>query len=278
MKPREPSRTALGAALHRAAHQLLDAPPLFADPLALRIVGPEAESELRAGAGRHAEASSAPLRALIAARSRFTEDGFAAARERGVHQYVVLGAGLDTFAYRQAPDRHLAVYEVDHPATQAWKREQLRSGAIEAGAHVRYAPVDFETETLADGLARAGFDAGQPAYFAWLGVVPYLTDTAVMATLRFVADLPRESTIVFDYAEPPDGNAGGISDLAQRVAALGEPFRSFYTPDALARELSRVGFSQVEDLDAAAINARYFRQRSDGLGVRGRAHLLRARV
>lgn len=283
MEDHRPSRTAQGAALHRAAHQLLDHPPVFADPLALKIIGPDAESELRAGTDPHTELPRSGLRAFIAARSRFSEDTLAEAIAEGVRQYVLLGAGLDTFAYRAAKTfPGLRVFEVDHPATQGWKRERLAEAGIAAPDVLTYAPVNFETETLSEGLTRAGFDMKAPAVFAWLGVVPYLTHDAIMTTLRFVASLPRGTRVVFDYAEPAsarDGASRAAHDaMAARVAASGEPFRSFFMADDLKRQVEALGFSRVDDFDAAALNPRYFADRGDKLRLRGAGHLMRARV
>jgi methyltransferase (TIGR00027 family) len=277
-----PSATAQGAAMHRAAHQLLDDPKIFTDPLALRIIGEDAERALRSGKAPHVHTRSAPMRAHIAVRSRFTEDCLAEAVARGVDQYVVLGAGLDTFAYRSALGK-LRVFEVDHPATQGWKRERLQALGIAVPEGLRYAPVDFERETLADGLARAGFDFAAPAFFAWLGVVPYLTRDAVMATLTFIAKkLKPESEIVFDYPATSRGMSWGERAaalmLAARVAAAGEPFRSFFVPEELCEALRAIGFSRVDDRDAEKLNALYFAGRSDGFRLRGRAHIMRARV
>ena len=280
MEAGQPSRTAQGAAVHRAAHQLLDPPLVFKDALALRIIGPEAEAGLRGAAAEHATVAARALRAFIAARSRFAEDSFTAARVRGVRQYVLLGAGLDTFAYR-ADGGGLTVFEVDHPATQAWKRERLAEVQIAVPSHVVFAPVNFETETVAEGLVRAGLDKAQPAFFAWLGVVPYLTAEAVYTTLSLiVATMPAGSEIVFDYTLPipQDGTKNGVSELAARVAAVGEPLRSFFEPATLAQKARSIGFSEVEDLDGAVLNARYFRGRADGLEVRGRAHVVKLRV
>jgi len=283
MDDNSPSRTAFGAAMHRAAHQLLDHPPVFTDPYALRIIGPEAEAELRRDGNRHAHLRSQGLRAFIAARSRFSEDMLAEAVAKGVPQYVLLGAGLDTFAYRAAqayPD--LAVFEVDHPATQGWKRERLSDAGIAIPASLTFAPVNFERETLADGLARAGFDNSKPTLFAWLGVVPYLTRDAITATLLFIAGLPKGSAVIFDYGEPPDSRDDvqrqAAVALMERVAAAGEPFRSYFMPDELVRDVSALGFARVEDFDAGKLNLRYFADRADDLKLRGSGHLLLARV
>jgi methyltransferase (TIGR00027 family) len=281
MELHQPSRTAQGAAMHRAAHQLVDTPPVFCDPLAVRIIGEEAAAELREGRDRRTMTESSGLRTFIAIRSRFAEDCLDEAITRGVRQYVLLGAGLDTFAYR-ASREGLCIFEVDHPATQAWKRQRLAECGIAIPASVIYTPVDFERETLHEGLARARFDLTAPGMFAWLGVTPYLTPEAVTNTLTFVATLPRGTEIVFDYAEPPENRDSEHSRLframAERVAASGEPFKCFFEPETLVRTMKALGFSHVEDMDRAALNARYFHGRVDGLQLRGRAHLMHARV
>jgi methyltransferase (TIGR00027 family) len=281
MQLNTPSRTAQGAAMHRAAHQLLDKPPVFADPLALEIIGKDAAAELRAGRDPRAMTQAEGLRLFIATRSRFTEDCLGEARARGVDQYVLLGAGLDTFAYRSAP-ANLRVFEVDHPATQGWKRARLEEVGVQARAAVSYAPVDFEHETLRDGLARGGFDFSRPAMFAWLGVTPYLTRDAVMSTLSFIASLAKASEVVFDYAEPTHNHdetqRARFEAMAARVAASGEPFKSFYEAEPLSRDLKALGFSLAEDWNTNTLNMRYFEGRADGLKLRGRAHLMRARV
>jgi methyltransferase (TIGR00027 family) len=279
MQPAGPSRTAFGAALLRAAHQLVDRPPVFADPLALKIVGRDAAAQLRESINDPAVAQSSPLRAFIAARSRFAEDSFAQSHAHGVTQYVLLGAGLDTFAYRHTHDG-VTVFEVDHPATQAWKRQQLGKTEIAIPSSVVFAPVDFERESLREGLGRTGFDFAKPAFFTWLGVTPYLSRDSIASTLSFAASLPKESEIVFEYVEPRNSHDAAqnqfMAELSSRVAAAGEPFKSFFTPEEMAALLH--GFSQIEDLDAAALNARYFAGRADGLGLRGRAHMVRAKV
>lgn len=275
MQAGRPSQTAFGAALHRAAHQLRTQPLVFDDPFALLIVGKDAEAALRQdGHSRHARLG---LQALIAARSRLAEDAMIEALGRGVRRYVVLGAGLDTFAYRaitRFPD--VTVYEVDHPATQAWKRQQVNDARLPAAPNLVYVPVDFEREALTDRLADVGFSFAQPAVFAWLGVVPYLTMPAIEAALSLIAAMPSATEVIFDYAEP--AKDGADSALAARVAQIGEPLHSFFTPQVLAQKLKDMGISHIEDWDAAALNARYFEGRKDGLRLSGRAHVMRARI
>ncbi len=276
-----PSATAQRVALRRAAHQLLDHPRVFDDPLALPVVGNEDAALLRADPASFETSRLSPyLRAFMAARSRFAEEELAAAVGDGTRQYVVLGAGLDTFAYRN-PYPALRVLEVDHPATQAWKRQRLAEAGIAVPASLTFAPVDFEAQTLADGLRAAGFDPGVRTFFSWLGVTPYLLPETVMGTLRFVAATAAGSAIVFDFGVSPsllDATARRVLDAAaRRVAAVGEPWQALFAPDRLVADLRAMGFRSVEDVDPTAINARYFAGRDDGLRVGTLAHLMRAR-
>jgi methyltransferase (TIGR00027 family) len=275
------SRTAQRVAIRRAAHQLLDQPKVLDDPLALRIIGAEAAEELRANPKEH-HAFARAFRAFMAARSRYAEDELARAVANGVRQYVVLGAGLDTFAYRN-PYPELRVFEVDHPATQAWKRGQLQAAGIEIPPSLTFVPIDFERQTLDDGLERAGFDGGAAAFFSWLGVTPYLTRDACVGTLSFVAQMPAGSGVVFDFAiDPALLNAGqreALDALSKRVAAAGEPFQLFFDPAKLQDELKGMGFHRTEFLQGKELNARYFKDRKDGLMVRGGlGHLMGAWV
>jgi methyltransferase (TIGR00027 family) len=187
MQAATPSRTALRVALRRAAHQLYDAPPLVLnDPIAVPILGTAYSEELRRTPTRPDRPFSVSLRAFLVARSRFAEDALARAVKQGATQYVLLGAGLDTFAHRN-PYPHLRVFEVDHPATQQWKRELLEAGSLPAPGNLTYVPVDFERDSLSQQLHSAGFDSKAPAFFAWLGVVPYLNLEAFRSTINFIA-------------------------------------------------------------------------------------------
>jgi methyltransferase (TIGR00027 family) len=284
MRETHPSRTAQRVALRRAAHQLLDDPLVFKDTLALSIVGAEAAAALRARISSENDRISRAMRAFMAVRSRYAEDQLAAAVSQGVRQYVVLGAGLDTFAYRNPYLlTGLRVFEVDHPATQAWKRELLAAAEIPIPAGMAFAPVNFERETLGDGLQYAGFLFNEASFFSWLGVTPYLTREAFEATLRLVVAMPGPSEIVFDYAVARSSlnfvERVALDALSRRVAAAGEPFQLFFAPRELVRELRRIGFGHVEDLGREEMNARYFAGRKDGLQItNGLAHLLHARV
>ncbi|MGA7524975.1 MAG: class I SAM-dependent methyltransferase [Acidobacteriaceae bacterium] len=269
------SGTAERVAMRRAAHQLWDEPVIFPDPLAWAILSGEARDRIRTGIEEENQNPWARgLRAFVAVRSRFAEEEIARAAAQGIRQAVVLGAGLDTFPYRN-PHAGLQVFEVDHPATQAWKRERLAEGGIAVPESVRFAPVDFESDTLAHGLAAAGFRKDEPAFFSWLGVVPYLTREAAYATLGFVSGRPQGSGVVFDYSIPRElmneREQMAFDRLAERVARAGEPFRLFLDPQQLAGDLRGMGFTAIEDLDGAAIRERWFGQPTQEQRLHGRA-------
>lgn len=258
------SRTALRVAIRRAAHQVVDRPLILDDPIAVRLLGPGFDRDMERAMHKVAR----DFRLFMAARSRYAEDRLAAAVAEGATQYVILGAGLDTFAYRN-PFGQLRVYEVDFPATQQWKREMLAEAAITIPANLTFVPLDFEHKTLAEGLGEAGFDSNKPAFFGWLGVVPYLTLEAFRATLATIGGLPAGTAVSFDYAFPPETlslKRRLVFDiLAKRVEAAGEPFQLFFAPDELERELRRAGFSRVEQTDTERMNELYFKDRADGL-------------
>lgn len=274
------SRTAERVAMRRAAHQLYDdAPLVFVDPMAMRVLSEDVRAELR---DREEVERTQPfargMRAFLCARSRFAEDALERAVVNGVRQYVVLGAGLDTFGARAALPEcsihpELRIFEVDHPATQAWKRACLEQNGIHVPDTVTFVPVDFEHEDLMTRLVASGFDAGAPAFCSWLGVVPYLTRDAAVGTLRALGSLPVGSGVAFDYAVARESltptQKAAFDWLAERVARAGEPFRLGFEPAELRQLLRECGFAHVEDLDGAAIAVRYFARRSDGLTVRG---------
>jgi methyltransferase (TIGR00027 family) len=272
----EPSRTALAAAFHRAAHQVLEQGRIFSDPLALRILGEDAQSIARQAKERP---SGRRMRLFIAVRTRFAEDALAAAFESGVRQVVVLGAGLDTYAYRHPFGERVRVFEVDHPATQAWKRQRLLDAAIPLPGSLTFVPVDFERETLAGRLAAAGFDRTQQTFFTWLGVVPYLKQEAVWSTLAFIAGLPNGAHVVFDYSDPPESlspeGRAIYERRAQRVARLGEAWITHFEPNQLHAKLTALGFGEIEDLGPTQIASRYFSGRASFLPDKG-GHVIRA--
>jgi methyltransferase (TIGR00027 family) len=276
MQPGQPSLTALGAAHLRAAHQVLDGASILADPLAARILGPDHETSVS-----HAEGhpSGPRLRWFIAARSRIAEDALTVAAERGARQLVVLGAGLDTLAYRTPLSGRLRIFEIDHPATQLWKRQLLAGAAIPLPNTLSFVPIDFERETLGNALAAAGFDPAQRTFVSWLGVVPYLTEQAIFSTLAFIAGLPGGADVVFDYVNPaasvaPAGRAAHQA-LAARVAARGETFRSYFDTGRLCAELSAIGFHHVDDVGPLQLATRFFPEPERSAPARG-GHVMHA--
>lgn len=258
------SKTALRVAIRRAAHQLIDLPPVHSDSVAVQLIGNDYPRDLERA--RHPVARD--FRAYLAARSRYAEDRLAEAVASGVRQYVLLGAGLDTFAYRN-PYPELRVFEVDFPATQAWKRALLKEKAIAEPKNLQFVPLDFERCTLADGLAAAGFNAAQPAFFGWLGVVPYLTRDAFRATLKTIANLPTGSGVTFDYVFSPEDLSPARQEifarLERRLIKAGEPMRLFFRVTELAEELRLAGFVCFDQADPERLNDLYFRERADGL-------------
>jgi len=276
----EPSRTARSTAMQRAAHQLLETPAIFDDPVALRIFGAQGVAWLGRNLDYYRTGGARAMRAFLVMRSRYAEDQLALAVARGVTQYVVLGAGLDTFAYRN-PHRRLQVFEVDHPSTQAWKRGRLKEQAIDIPRSVTYAPVDFETQTLADGLKAARFRADRPAFFSWLGVTAYLSKEAVAGTLRTIAGV-KGSQVVFDFAPPStaisEQERASRERLAAQVAKAGEPWINFYSPGPLAEELRASGYSAARALGSDEMNELYFRNRTDGFRLYGSGQIMTAQV
>jgi methyltransferase (TIGR00027 family) len=259
MQHGQASVTALGAAGHRAAHQVLEHGFVFADPLALRILGQDAEGAIALAKERPERRG---LRLFIAMRSRFAEDSAAHAIEKGARQILVLGAGLDTFAYRLERTQDMRVFELDHPATQAEKRRRLTEAQIAEPAHISYVAHDFEGGSMTATLRAGGLDPDRGAFVLWLGVTPYLTEAAVFATLGELASWPGGTEVVFDYANPPEAVDESTvrnlhREMAERVAASGEPFRCYLDSAALHGRARELGFTDIEDLDRAALVARY---------------------
>jgi methyltransferase (TIGR00027 family) len=275
MQEGRPSSTAFGVARRRAAHQILDHPPLVLDdPIAVRILGPQTAASITAEPEKHDNPFARAMRAFMVARSWYAEDHLRSAIVRGVTQYVVLGAGLDTFAYRNPYSQdQLRVFEVDHPTTQQWKRHLLTEAAITIPTALTYVPLDFERQTLTAGLAQTAFDFHQPTFFSWLGVTPYLTPEAFRATIRAIAAMPHGSGVTFEYLLSRsflnEGERMAFDFLAARVKAAGEPFQLFFSPEEMQEELRSRGFRDMEELASKDLNARYFHGRSDGLQLQG---------
>ncbi|MBV0887051.1 class I SAM-dependent methyltransferase [Komagataeibacter oboediens] len=264
-----PSITAWRVARHRARHQLLEKGAVFADPLAVLISdGDSAQPGMEEDAPGEKN-----FRLFMAIRSRIAEDRLAAAVRRGVPQAVVLGAGLDTLGLRSPHGKDgLTVFEVDRPAMQDWKRGHIARLGIAAPDTLTFVAADFERDDLVDCLVHAGFDPDRPAFFSWLGVVPYLGRDSIEKTLRFVATIP-DAEIVFDYGEPVENYAGDrrklMEERAHFVSSVGEPWLSRFTPADMHDILRKAGFNHVTDYDRAGISA-YFgwpvRQPMSGAG------------
>lgn len=263
-----PENTAARVALWRALHVELDPPPhVFEDVVGLRLLAPDRDWRKRPDMGPFTK----PFRASILARARFVEDEVEAAAARGVSQYVVLGAGLDTFAQRRSElASRMAVFEVDQPVPQAWKAQRLEELGFGVPPYLHLVPVDFERGD--DWMARlesSGFSRDRPAVVASTGVSMYLSQSAIEATLRAAASIAPGSTFVMSFMLPielaePEFRSG-IEAAARGARANGTPFISFFTPQemlALARE---AGFPTAEHVSAAALASRYFAHRTDGL-------------
>ncbi|MFX0578173.1 class I SAM-dependent methyltransferase [Nocardia nepalensis] len=257
-----PSRTALVTAYARAYHQIADRPQIFTDPVAARLLGVTAEELTELGRPTTdplgLAVSDRARRLFFAARARFAEDAVAAAITAGARQVVILGAGLDTFAYRNSR-ADLRVFEVDHPATQAWKHERLAVAGIHRPETLTFVPVDFETQTLAAELESSGFKRTEPAVFVWLGVVFYLTPNAAHATLEYIAGQAQPVEVVFDYLQPANSDEDRAHQQARadRLAGVGEPVFSYFTPDDIAAQLRTLGFTGLEDHSAPDLIAGY---------------------
>jgi methyltransferase (TIGR00027 family) len=260
MKPNEPSRTALMIARQRAAHQVLDHGSILYDPFAMKILR-EQEKDVLQFANQHPLASIGRL--VTTARSRIAEDALSRAVERGVRQIVILGAGLDTFALRNPHSaQQIRIYEVDHAATQAWKRQRLGEAQIALPPWLILVPVDFERDDLGEKLVAAGFEQNLPAFFTWLGVVPYLTEDAIGRTLNYMSSI-QNSEVVFDYTEPPEAFSEEMRETVtkrtEQLEKIGERWASRFEPAGIAAILRSHGFSAIEDISFQEIASRFGR-------------------
>jgi len=282
MSERNASRTAFGTLMVRAVHQLLDAQPLILDdPVSLKLLGDEAVLKIQNTADHHRSPEAQALRAHVVLRSRFAEDCLQNAVARGITQYVILGAGFDTFAFRQ-PDwaRRLKIFEVDHPASQRRKIAMLDASGLPAPANLTFAGIDFEKESLRDGLVRCGVSQGEPTFFSWLGVTMYLKEKATDAVLDTMTKFPAPSEIVFTFTQPPetlDSREGQFhTSLSEIVSGAGEPFVSFYTPARIEEKLLGAGFKTIAFLTNEEASERYFSNRPRDLFIPRRSAIVRA--
>jgi methyltransferase (TIGR00027 family) len=295
--------TALGTSLMRAVHARLDRPALIDDDWGDRLVTDAERKTLReAGMGALPPAARAQLVALdspdevmaslvrahpsygmVVLRTRYAEDALADAVARGIRQYVIVGAGMDSFALRRpAFARDVTVFEVDHPASQALKIERLAERGLQPAAGVHYVAADLSTEGLDSALGRCPFEPAKAAFFSWLGVTAYLTREANLTTLRAIASCGApDSELVFSYIDQGDFDAPGADErrLARdAVAAVGEPWVSGFSPSQLEEDLRSAGLTLVEDLGREELQERYCEGREDGLSASAADHVARARV
>ncbi len=283
------SKTALVVAFIRAQHHLHDEPKLLDDPYAHRLLTAAemaafAEMFVRDGLelgiapGDPVTVLARALREIsaaanVVARARYTEDRLSLAVERGVAQYVLVGAGLDTFAFRRSDLRdRVEVFELDHPRSQAVKRERLAAAGLADPPNLHFGTVDFERESIDAALGRLPFRPERPAVFAWLGVSMYLTRAAIEGTWRALASVAASgSELVFDFMHPDalsETAPPATRKLLERIRALGEPAITGLAPAALGGELKATGWTLIEQLDATEINQRYFAMRTDDLNAR----------
>lgn len=260
MREGQPSRTAIMVAALRALHPRLDRPVIFDDPFARAVLPPQVAKRVAEQPESFSTSFMARyLRTFVVVRSRFAEDQLAEAVTRGVNQYVVLGAGFDTFALRN-PFAGVRVFELDHPATQKTKLALLAAAKITPPPNAVYAPVDLTSASVEDALAGAGFDRNQPSVFAWLGVSMYLDVAAIRATLRSIASL-ADATVIFDFAPRPRWFELVprliLAWRARRVAKLGEPWKSFFTPDEMRHELTGAGFRTCRIVNGDELSGTY---------------------
>src|SRR5215813_8264274 len=277
------SRTSEVTAIMRAIHQAADdEPKILTDSIAPRLVDAmNGDDEWLAPILGHPFAKQ--WRAGFLIRNRYAEDCLAECGDRGAEQYAIIGAGLDTFAFRQPPwARTLQIYEIDHPATQHWKRDRLAAARIGIPSNVKFVPIDFERNSLGDAMRASDFDFGTKTFCSWLGVTQYLTLDAIRGTLEFVLSLPRSSEIVFSFVLPfemlPKVEAEARAMAANKSASVGEPYLTAIRADDLRVQLSAMGFSDATHLMPEEVHERYLKNRRDGLKARFGERLMRAIV
>jgi methyltransferase (TIGR00027 family) len=302
MEANQFSRTALVTAYIRAYHAAHDELKVFDDFLAHRLITVEGQQTLQVRlldalqlaepelvSAYFNQTSSLPwwvrvIAGAVLSRARYVEDCLEQAIGQGARQYVILGAGMDTFAFRRLDLlEQLQVFEVDHPETQAFKRQRLGEAGLEPPKALHFIPADLERENLATVLKHSSYDPEDLTFFGWMGVTYYLDPESVFATLGDIAEVaPSLSSVVFDYLDTgffaPENPHKSVRAVLDNVRRIGEPMSTGFDPPVLARHLSRLGFCLHEDLSAADIEERYFRQRTDGYHAGNHIHFAWAAV
>lgn len=277
-----PKPTALIVGLHRAVHQLMDAPLVFEDPLACQILGEGRFKKLKDNLAQFDMPLARAVRTSIVVRSRLAEDEWRVSKESGIRQCVIMGAGLDTLAYRAHGLSHCRIFEVDLPSTQQWKRDFLRASTISEPSWLTYVPIDFDAESLPVVMERFGFINNEPAFFSWLGVTMYLDEDAIDKTLAFIGSLAPGSKVVFDYLVRPEllseRERAARVFLLQKTAEFGEPQKAFFDPSGMVARVRTFGFSHVQDMDAEELSHRYLGRHTNKLHLGKSSRIIVATV
>lgn len=278
MHDHQASRTALGVAYIRAAHQILDNHPLlFPDPVAVRLLGPDTADAIHGMVERHQRPYGRGFRSHVCLRSRFAEDMLAEEVKAGARWYVLVGAGFDTFAFRQPGwAKSLRIVEIDHPATQQAKRQMLAAAEIPTPENLSFAAVDFTRESLADVLGRLAIPPGEAVCFSWLGVTMYLPEETIGQSLDAMAAVSRRASVTLTFRQPPDSSFPDEKSLSDLVASMGEPFISAFSTEAMAAKLIERGFAKLDFLTPEKAAERYFTPPRDGLPTPRRTTVVHA--
>ena len=271
-------------ALFRAAHQVLDNDPkILLDPLAVTLLGKETETRINAQRELYTKPYIVKARTFAIMRSRFTEDELSAAIDRGVRQYVILGAGLDTSPYRAGhPSEKINTYEIDHPDTQRWKLDRLAKAQIPVRDNLRYVAIDFEHQSLIEGLEESEFDFTQPTFFSWLGVTYYLRPESVRSIFRQISTSAPSSQLIFDFvvddSELDEDGRKDVATISMYAEKAQEPWLSRYSSRQLQDILRQDGFNEVFYFSHELASARYLKDRSDGLAIHPAIQMMSAIV
>ncbi|MEZ4683533.1 MAG: class I SAM-dependent methyltransferase [Caldilineaceae bacterium] len=284
MAEKQISSTAMFTTMLRAVHQTTDSEPkILVDPVSVKLAEQFEGTAMWAAFGSLPAPLLRVIREALVLRNRFTEDVLQEVAIGDQCQYVILGAGFDTFAYRQPSwVKGTRIFEVDHPATQEAKRTVLHEASISVPENLYFCPVDFQQTSLRNALAEASFEFDVPSVFSWLGVTQYITQAAIQSTLEFIRSLPQSSTVVLSFipidAVLDEKERQFIAEFERLAAARGEPFLSRFDPKNLQKLLGYIGFSRVSYLSPEEAQERYFKGRADGLAAPSLEQLMRATV
>jgi methyltransferase (TIGR00027 family) len=263
MEERPPSQTARNVAVWRALHLVRDPEPkIFEDTFARGLAGFDTDEDMLSWVASNPRAANRNTPFSFALRHRYTEDRLRMAMSRGANQYVILGAGLDSFAFRHPETVDgIDVYEIDHPTSQRWKRNRIAQLGLIVPNRLHYVPIDFERQTLTEGLMGAGLNPSRPTFFSCLGVTQYLTPKANLDLLDQVGRLSIDNTITLEFIAPPEAlspeDAAVIRGIAEGTAAVGEPWLSFFGFDEMEAVLRQCGFGNIERFGAAEAASEY---------------------